>query len=288
MMTRKLTNPPIIRATVFFCALLASVGLAVDATAQAGQEAKGKTLIPYGTYSPQEDERVLQLFEGLRVADVTDGMDLVGLQDVGLMDPAIHALWRDTENFEHRICGIAVTARYLPTNKRAGKMTPEEYKKWAGKWYTQISHEAFVEYLRPGVVVVIDASEDGDSGTIGSFNTLVWKSKGVRGVVTSGGARDTDEIIKQKIPLYLKRLSRGYPPGRNEIESVNQPVSCGGVQVRPGDVIVADGDGVIVVPREYAEPVAKAAREVLVADKVNRRGYYEKLGMQPDKTVMPD
>ncbi len=285
MRTRKWTDRAVIWATVFTWGLLSSVGLAVDAIAPAGQEAKGKTLIPYRMYSSQEDERILQLFDGLRVADVTDGMDLVGLQDVGLMDPAIQALWRDTENFEHRICGIAVTARYLPTNKRAGKMTPEEYKEWAGRWYTQISQEAFVEYLRPGVVVVIDASEDGDSGTIGSFNTLVWKSKGVRGVVTSGGARDTDEIIKQKIPLYLKRLSRGYPPGRNEIESVNQPVSCGGVQVRPGDVIVADGDGVVVVPREHAEPVARAAREVLSGDKVNRRKLYEKLGMPLDKTV---
>jgi regulator of RNase E activity RraA len=270
------------------CAALTSFAVALGATPEPGQEANGKTLISYRTYSPEEDERILKLFEGLRVADVTDGMDLVGLQDVGLMDPTIHALWRDTENFEHRISGIAVTVRYLPTNKRAGKMTPDEYKKWAGKWYTEISQEAFVDCLRPGVVVVIDASEDGDSGSIGSFNTLVWKSKGVRGVVTSGGARDTDEIINQKIPLYVKRLSRGYPPGRNEIESVNQAVSCGGVQVRPGDVIVADGDGVIVVPREHAEPVAKAAREVLVADKVNRREYYEKLGMQPDKTVMPD
>lgn len=253
------------------------------------QQATGqRSLVTSRSYSFEDDVRTLKLFEGLRVADVTDAMDRVGLQDVGLMDSSIHALWRDTENFAHRICGIAVTARYLPTNKRAGKMTPEEYEKWAGKWYTEISQEAFVKYLRPGVVVVFDAREDGDSGTIGSFNTLVWKSKGVRGVITSGGARDTDEIIKQKIPLYLKRLSRGFPPGRNEIESVNQPISCGGVLVRPGDVVVADGDGVIVVPREHAESVAKAAREILVEDKSNRRKVYEKLGMPLDPSVMPD
>lgn len=125
------------------------------------------TLIPLFEYSQEENERILKLFEGLRVADVTDAMDLVGLQDVGLMDPEIRALWRDLENFEHRVCGIAVTARYVPTNKRAGKMSPEEYKKWFGEWYGTISREAFMELLRPGTVIVIDASEDGDTGTIG-------------------------------------------------------------------------------------------------------------------------
>lgn len=93
----------------------------------------------------------------------------------------------------------------------------------------------------------------------------------MRGVVTSGGARDTDEIIKEKIPLYMKRHGRGVPPGRNEIESIQKPIMCGGVLVRPGDVIVA-----------------KAAREVLVQDKVNRRKMSEKLGIPLDRTVMPD
>jgi regulator of RNase E activity RraA len=273
-----------------FSVLVAGLGffLPVASAEQAKQGVGEATLVSYQAHSPEEDTRILQLFEGLRVADVTDAMDLTGLQDVGLMDPAIHALWRDLENFGHRLCGIAVTARYVPTNKRAGKMTPEEYKKWFGEWYGTISREAFMELLRPGTVLVIDASDDGDTGTIGSFNTMMWKSKGVRGVVTSGGARDTDEIIREKIPLYLKRYGRGVPPGRNEIESVNQPITCGGVLVRPGDVIVADGDGVIVVPREHAEPVAKAAREVLVQDKINRRKMYDKLGIPPDRTVMPD
>ena len=81
----------------------------------------------------------------------------------------------------------------------------------------------------------------------------------MRGVVTSGGVADTDEIIKEKTPVYYKRLARGLRPGRNELESVNRPVMCGGVLVRPGDVIVADGDGVVVVPREYAESVAEAS-----------------------------
>jgi len=251
----------------------------------ANQAGGGKNFILAKSYSPEEDARILKLFEGLRVADVSDGMDIAGLQDVGLMSPEIRPLWRDTENFEHQIRGIAVTVRYVPANKRASKMTPEEFKQWEGKWYHELSPEPFVELLRPGSVIVIDGGEDGDTGTIGSNNSLVWKSRGARGIITSGGARDTDEVIKQKMPLYYRRPGRGIRPGRNEVESVNRPVMCGGVLVRPGDVIVADGDGVIVVPREHAEAVATAARAILDEDKTGRRKLYEKLGMPLDRTV---
>ena len=246
-----------------------------------------KTLIPVKNYSKEEDDKILKLYEGLRVADVSDGMDIVGLQDVGLMDPEIKPLWRDTENFQHRICGIAVTVRYVPTNKRAGKMAPEEFSRWEGEWYDKLSSEPFVDLLRPGSVIVIDGEQDRGTGSIGSNNSMLWKTKGARGIVTSGGARDTDEVIKEKIPLYMKRIGRGIRPGRNEVESVNQPITCGGVLVRPGDVIVADGDGVIVVPREQAEAVARAASRILDIDKTERGKLYQELGMPPDKTVTP-
>jgi 4-hydroxy-4-methyl-2-oxoglutarate aldolase len=237
------------------------------------------------TYTAEEDAQILKVFDGLRVADVSDGMDMAGLQDVGLVDPAIQTLWRDTNDFSHRFTGIAVTVRYLPTNRRAGKMGAEEFRKWEGQWYKELSPEPFVQHLRQGSVVVIDGGEDGDTGTIGSNNILGWKVRGAVGVVTSGGARDTDEIVKQKVPLYAKRLGRGIRPGRNEVESVNRPIMCGGVMVRPGDVVVADGDGVIVVPREHAEEVARHARTILEGDKAGRRRLYEKLGMPLDETV---
>jgi len=234
------------------------------------------------------DAEVLALFEGLRVADVSDAMDVVNLPDSGLMDPEFRPLWRDIENFDHRFCGIALTVRYVPTNRpRKIFSSPEEFSRWEGEWYSEISPEPFVDLIRPGSVVVIDGNEDGDTGTIGSFNGLAWIRKGAVGIVTSGGVRDTDEVVKEKIPIYHKRFGRGIRPGRNEIESVNRPVQVGGVLVHPGDVVVADGDGVIVVPRKYAEIVARIARGVLDGDKVNRRRLYEEMGRELDHTVKP-
>ena len=234
------------------------------------------------------DEELLQLYQGLRVADVSDGMDMVGLRDAGLMDPAIEALWKDIDGFRHHFCGIALTVRYVPTNRIVpNPIPPDEFPGWEGKWYNNISAEPFVDSIRTGSVSVIDATGDGDTGSVGSFNSLYWYSKGARGVVSTGSIRDTDEIIKQQIPVYLdhSQRGRGIRPGRNECESVNRSVTLGGVLVRPGDVIVADGDGVIVVPREYAAEVAGFARKVLESDKGGRRALYEKLGMPLDHTV---
>lgn len=234
------------------------------------------------------DAEILKLFEGLRVADVSDGMDMVGLRDAGLMDQQIQALWKDTEKMSHLLCGIAVTARYIPTNRIIKNPMPkEEFQKWEGEWYSKYSTEPFVEFIKPGSVIVLDVQGDGDTGSVGSFNSLFWVSKGAKGIISNGGIRDTDEVIKQRIPVYMDHMhrGRGIRPGRNEIESVNKPVTIGGVLIRSGDVIVADGDGVVVVPREQAKPVAQFAREILNNDKKGRKDLYQKLGMPLDKTV---
>jgi regulator of RNase E activity RraA len=104
-------------------------------------------------------------------------------------------------------------------------------------------------------------------------------------VVTDATSRDTDEIAIEKVPLYLRHKGRGIRPGRNELESVNRPVTIGGVLVCPGDIVVGDADGVIVVPRGVAEQVAKYAREILMNDKDARKSLYQRLGMPSDHTV---
>jgi 4-hydroxy-4-methyl-2-oxoglutarate aldolase len=254
------------------CLLAAAMAPCVLAQVEAQPSAKVKQYIPYKEYSQEDNQRILKMFEDLRVADVSDGMDVVGLADVGIMSPEIRTLWRDTENFTHRITGIAVTARYVPTNRREAQMTKETI----ARWYQEITPETFQAMLFPGSVLVIDGAEDGESRTIGSNNIMQWHKKGMAGVVTSGGLADSDEIIAEKVPAYYRRLARGIRPGRNELESVNRPVMCGGVLVRPGDVVIADGDGVVVVPREQAAEVATAARQFL--DQIGLQRAQQKRG----------
>jgi len=270
----------VIAATLIFsCALLAQNN--VD------ELRKGKVFKNIKVYSLEEDQAILKKFEGLRVADVSDGMDKVGLKDVGLVHPSIEPLWKDLENFTHQVVGIAVTVRYIPTNKAPadGDQPTEEFDQWVGQWYNQLSPEPFTPLLREGSMLVIEEAPHTDVGSIGSNNIMLWRLNGARGVVTSGTARDTDEIIVEGIPLYYQKPGRGIRPGRNEVESVNRPVVVGGVTVYPGDVVVADGDGVVVVPREKAEEVADYARLTIESDKAGRRALYEKLGLPLDETV---
>ena len=246
----------------------------------------GRGFIATPTFTEAADKAVLALFKGLRVSDVVDGMDAVGLVDTGTMDPEIHALWRDTVNFTHRFVGLAVTARYVPTQRpTAGALTIKAYDDWSGDWYDKLSPESFAPLIRPGTALVIEDAPLADVGSIGSYNILEWQSLGCIGVVTNGTARDTDEIITEKVPLYLRRIGRGIRPGRNELESVNRPIVCGGVLVIPGDVIVADGDGVVVVPRAKAEAVAAYARKIMDGDKEGRRELYRKVGLKPDPSI---
>ncbi len=236
-----------------------------------------------------ENQTLLKLYKGLRVADVCDGMDMVGLKDVGLMDPSIAPLWKDIQTYKHQFTGIAFTVRYVPTMRvpHPEGSSVEEYKQWRDEWYTNLSGEPFIKDIRPGDVIIIDNANDGDCGSTGSNNSMIWTSKGAVGIVSAGGVRDVDEIEKQRIPLYMDyyKRGRGIRPGRNELESYNKPVVVGGVFIQPGDVIVADGDGVIVVPRKMAVKVADAARKELDLDKDARRKLYEELGIPFDFTV---
>jgi 4-hydroxy-4-methyl-2-oxoglutarate aldolase len=246
----------------------------------------GWNFMPSKIYSAEQDQQVLKLFEGLRVADVSDGMDKAGLTNTGLMSPEIRAAWKDTEHFTHRFIGIALTVRYVPTNKSpAQRMETEAFDRWVGDWYGNLSSEPFTPVIRKGTALVFDDAPDSDVGSIGSNNIMAWRARGCVGVVTNATARDTDEIATEKVPLYFRKPGRGIRPGRNELESVNRPIVCGGVLVEPGDVIVADGDGVIVVPRARAEEVAEYAQATLQRDKVGRRRLYNVLGLPPDDSV---
>ena len=241
--------------------------------------------------SKQARREILELYKDLRLTDVLDGMDLIGLQDIGLMNKNIRSLWRDVENFSHRIVGFAITVRHVPTDVRVGQNSfpnLEGFKKFKSEQYGR-ARDAWLAVAKPGDVAVIDAGGIPECGFIGSNNSLGWAEKGVIGVVTNGGARDTDEIVKvKKIAVYCKNgySTRGVRPGRLIAESYNFPINCAGVLVYPGDLIVADGDGVLVVPRQRALEVGKIARKINVGDEKSRAGRFKRLGIHLDETVI--
>ena len=251
-----------------------AVGRCAQQPAETTIPDKVRLFIPYKEYSQEDNKRILEMYKWLRVADVSDGMDVVGLQDIGTVDPEIHALWKDTEKFTHRTVGIAVTARYVPTNRREPKMD----QKTISQWYSTITSEAFMKVLQPGS----DARHRRDGGRrIAEHriveHPLVEKARHGRPRHERRPRRHRRDHLPQGA-VWFRRLARGIRPGRNELESVNRPVTVGGVLVRPGDVVVADGDGVVVVPRERAEEVAKAALPFL--DNITRERYIKETGQQ--------
>ena len=240
------------------------------------------------------DEVLLELFNGARVTDVLDAMVTCGYMEVGMMAREIAPLWRDVEKMSHRIAGIAMTVRYGPTNRPihpgVDLTKPESYqayRDWRMKWYVELSTESFMKHIKKGTVIVMDNKDDNDTGTAGSMNIMQWQEKGAIGLVAAGGVRDLDEVTKQKNPVYMDyyKRGRGERIGRNEIIDMQQPVVVGGVLVHPGDVVVADTDGVIVVPRRVAVRVGQIAYQELVDDQNARLLGYKSTGRTIDASV---
>jgi len=226
----------------------------------------------------EQRQELLDLYKDLRVADVRDGMDWMMLHNIGSMWPEIRPLYRT------RAYGFARTARYLPYQGNIPSMTPEEYTEWSGWYYNNVCTYPWVKEIQPGDFVVIDQSGV-NAGLMGSNNGLECKRNGANGLVSNGGVRDTDELILQQVPFWSRMISQGMVQGRLQFDTKDIPVNVGGVLVNPGDMVVADGDGVIVVPQIYARDVARYAHRELSSDKAARRKLYETLGMELDDTV---
>jgi len=224
-------------------------------------------------------KETLVLFRSVRTSDVADALDSLGLQQRYEMDPRMRPLYGGI-----RFAGIAHTAEYKIIAKPLTKMSYEEFDKrqyspgpdglWreAGPWGA------------PDEVVVIDAKGT-RAGIFGSSNTLGGRIKGAVGFVIDGTCRDSCECILQKTPMFCTVRSPAHPMGRIGPVSDNQPVTCAGVRVEPGDVIVADDDGVIVIPQGVADEVARRATLIQDKDRPDRRASYQKLGLPLDDTV---
>jgi 4-hydroxy-4-methyl-2-oxoglutarate aldolase len=225
-------------------------------------------------------KEILELYNDLRVTDVRDGMDWVGMHGYGTVNHSIKPLYRT------KAIGIARTARYMPYEGPVPGVTGDEYTKWVNWYYSEVCTDPWGKEIEEGDFVVMDVSGV-DVGILGSNNTLAHKGKGCVGYLTNGGGiRDTDEVILQGIPVWSNFVSQGMDQARIRYDSKDIPVAIGGVAIYPGDVIVADGDGVVVVPRKLARDVAKYAHQELKGDKAGRKRHYEKLGWELDHTVL--
>ena len=217
----------------------------------------------------------------LRVVDVADAMDGMGYFDIGLMDPAVRPLWLGMQFW-----GVAVTQRCVPANRTMWPLkTTEEIVDAHGIWFREVGNMSAAEHLRAGSVLVTDTGGAGEVGFWGSNNSLGMMERGAVGIVTDGYCRDTYEVALQRTPICARQRGRTIIPGRIMTVEVQTTISCGGVQVRPGDIVGCDDDGVLVVPQEVAEEVVTHAVAILLADMKGRRRLYERLGMPMDETV---
>jgi len=234
-----------------------------------------------GSGSRADSFRVRELYKFLRVVDVCDALDGIGYFDLTLMSPEIRPL-----GLGMKFWGVALTVRCVPANRPMWKLsTTEEIVDAHGIWFSEVGHLDIGELVKPGHVIVTDTGGAREVGFWGSANSMVMTAAGAVGIVTDGYARDTSELVLQQTPVCARKRGRTIIPGRIEVAELETRIGCGGVQVRPGDVVGCDDDGVVVVPLEVAEEVAVHARAVLLSDMRERRKLYGQLGKEPDATV---
>lgn len=150
--------------------------------------------------------------------------------------------------------GEAFTLRYIPAREDLNPMTvfqnPEHPQRKA------------VEACPPGSVMVIDSRKDARAASAGSILISRLMVRGVAGVVTDGGFRDSPEIAALPFPSYHQRPSAPTNLTLHQAMDINVPIGCGDVAVFPGDVIVGDKEGVFVIPAHMADEVADEAVEM--------------------------
>ncbi len=162
------------------------------------------------------------------------------IQDVRPLQPA-----------KPTMVGEAFTLRYIPAREDLNPITVFQDR--------DHPQRQAVERCPPGAVLVIDSRKDPRAASAGAILITRLQQRGVAGVVTDGGFRDSTEISQLQIPAYHCRPSAPTNLTLHQAVDIDVPIGCGDGAVWPGDVVVGDGDGVVVLPRHLAEEIAAEA-----------------------------
>ncbi|MEM1557239.1 MAG: RraA family protein [Thermoproteota archaeon] len=224
------------------------------------------------------DREIISRLMRVRTADVIDALDRYNIHDSTIIPEEIKPLFNDI-----KMVGITLPIRLIKSREPIPKMTPEEYEKYASEWYSKRNNaELFLKLAEPGHVLVVDAGGHTKVGFWGSYIALIARDRGIVGLVIDGGCRDVAEIRKERFPVFCRGIGRTETIGRQELrpEDVNIPVTIGGVLVEPGDFIMGDDDGVVVIPKELGEVVSLRAIKQFEDDRKAQKPYLEKFGIQ--------
>jgi regulator of RNase E activity RraA len=165
------------------------------------------------------------------------------IQDVHPLNPAAG-----------NMVGEAFTLRYIPAREDLNPITVFQDRNHPQR--------KGIEDCPPGAVFVIDSRKDARAASAGAILVTRLMKRGVAGIVTDGGFRDAPEIARLPFPAYHKRPSAPTNITLHQAVDVNVPIGCGDAPVFPGDVIVGDGEGVVVIPAHLADDIAAEAFEM--------------------------
>ena len=172
----------------------------------------------------------------------------------GLRNTFLQEVWPIRPDMP-RLVGLAYTMRFIPAREDKSRTTA------AGP----IQQQA-MEGCPPGHVLVVDSRGDPRAASAGDIYCGRLKARGCAGIVTDGGLRDTDGIAKTGLVAYHRRPSSPPSGIAHQPIDLNLPIACGGVAVYPGDVIVGDADGVVVIPPDIVDAVAEEALATTLYD----------------------
>jgi len=185
---------------------------------------------------------------GVSVATLTTALFKRGFRNQFIQD--VHPLNPDAGN----MVGEAFTLRYMPAREDLNAITV-----FKDRAHPQ---RKAVEECPPGAVLVIDSRKDARAASAGSILVARLMKRGVAGVVTDGGFRDSQEIARLAIPAYHHRPASPTNLTIHQAIDIDVPIGCGDAPVFPGDVIVGDGEGVVVLPAHLADELADEAVEM--------------------------